>query len=319
MGEDAVYRLLPLDADKVSLTVSPELQGWRWDGQTLWLPEVQGEEPLQVTVMATARNGTASPATATLCVHPKPSTMRINPETVAVQPGASVRLQLQVFGRERYGRLVPLVFDPKEVQWSVEGDVGELLNGTFVAAGTSGVKVGKLTATLRGVTATATVCVGKTLWRTLHEFDDMSDLQIAGYPETVKAVGQIVIHEKRSGTGALLLRYDFSQGTKTRTASVIVNKVLPSNACRLAIDIYGDGSGCWLRARLRDGTGKPVFLDLANSINWKNEWRELEVNLPSGLTEPVTLEAVYLVVIRDEQRCSGAVLLDNLRVGIAGF
>lgn len=319
LGEDAVYRLLPLDIGKVSLTVSPEIQGWRWDGQTLWLPEFQGEEPLQVTVTATAQDGNASPATATFCVHPKPSVLRINPETITVQPGASVRLQLQVLGRERDGRLVPLVFDPKEVQWRVEGDVGKLLNGTFVAVRTNEVKIGKLTANLKGVTASATVRVGTALWQTLHEFDDMSSLQISGYPETVKAEGQIVTNEKRSGTGALLLRYDFSRGSKTRTASVILNKVLPSNACRLAVDIYGDGSGCWLRARLRDGTGKLVFLDLANSINWKNEWRELEVNLPSGLTEPVTLEAVYLVVIRDEQRCSGAVLLDNLRVGIAGF
>ncbi|MFN3420619.1 MAG: phosphodiester glycosidase family protein [Armatimonadota bacterium] len=319
MGEDAVYRLLPLDVGKVSLTISPEIQGWLWDGRTLWLPEFQGEEPLQVTVTATAQDGAASSATTTFCVHPKPSALRINPETITLQPGASVRLQLQVFGRERDGRLVPLMFDPKEVQWQVEGDVGELLNGTFVAVRTNEVKVGKLTATLKGVTATATVCVGKTLWQTLHEFDDMSGLQIAGYPETVRAEGQIVNHQKRSGTGALLLRYDFSRGSKTRTASVILNKVLPSNACRLAVDIYGDGSGCWLRARLRDGTGKLIFLDLANSINWKNEWRELEVNLPSGLTEPTTLEAIYLVVIRDEQRCSGAVLLDNLRVGIAGF
>jgi len=116
-----------------------------------------------------------------------------------------------------------------------------------------------------------------------------------------------------------MLRYDFSQGGKTRTASVILNKTLPSNSCKLAVDVYGDGSGCWLRARLRDGSGKLLFLDLASAVNWKNEWRELEVNLPSGLTEPVILEAVYLVVIRDEQRCSGAVLLDNLRVGVMGL
>ncbi len=319
MGEDAVYRLLPLDINRVSLTISPELQGWRWDGRNLWLPEIQGEEPLQVTVTVTAQNGSAGPVTATFCIHPKPSALTISPDIIAIQPGASMRLQLQVFGRERDGRLVPLIFDPKEVQCRVEGDVGELLNGTFVAVRTNELKVGKLTATLRGVTTTAAVCVGTALWKTLHEFDDMSGLKIAGYPETAKAVGQIVTHEKRSGTGALSLRYDFSQGTKTRTASVILNKVLPSNACRLAVDVYGDGSGCWLRARLRDGTGKPVFLDLANSINWKNEWKELEANLPSGLTEPVTLEAIYLVVIRDEQRCSGTILLDNLRVGIIGL
>jgi len=319
MGEDAVYRLLPLNDSEVSLTISPELEGWRWDGQNLWLPEIQGEEPLQVTVTAAARNGSASPATVTLCIHPKPSVLTITPETIALPPGASTRLQLRVLGRERDNRLVPLKFDPKEVQWQIEGDVGEVLNGTFVAAKTNEVRRGKLVVSIRNLTATAIVCVGKTQWQTLHEFDSMSGLQIVGYPETVRAEGQIVTHEKRSGTGALMLRYDFSQGVKTRTASVVLNKVLPSGSCRLAIDVYGDGNGCWLRVRLRDGSGKPIFLDLASAVNWKNEWRELEVNLPSGLAEPLTLEAVYLVVIRDEQRCSGAILLDNLRVGSAGL
>jgi hypothetical protein len=147
----------------------------------------------------------------------------------------------------------------------------------------------------------------------------MSGLQVVGYPETVKVEGQIVTTEKRSGTGALLLRYDFSKGGKTRTASVVLNKPLPLGACRLGIDVYGDGNGCWLRVRLRDATGKLIFLDLANSVNWKNEWRRLEINLPTGLPEPLTLESIYLAVIRDEQRCVGAVLLDNLQVNtVAG-
>ncbi|MCX7642790.1 MAG: phosphodiester glycosidase family protein [Armatimonadetes bacterium] len=319
MGEDAVYRLLPLDANKVSLTTSPEIEGWRWDGHTLWLPEIQGEEPLLLTVTATPKNGSARPITVTLCVHPKPSLLTIVPETISVQPGASVKLQIQAFGRERDGRLVPLKLNLKEVQWQVENEIGEVINGTFVAARTNEVRQGRLIATYRGVTAIANLCVGKIQWQTLHEFDDMSDLQILGYPETTKAEGQIVTYEKRSGAGALMLRYDFSKGWKTRTASVILNKVLPNNSCRLAIDVYGDGSGCWLRARLRDAAGKPIFLDFANSVNWKNEWRELEINLPSGLTEPVTLETIYLAVIRDEQKCVGTILLDNLRVGVSGL
>lgn len=121
----------------------------------------------------------------------------------------------------------------------------------------------------------------------------------------MKVEGQIVTTEKRSGTGALLLRYDFSKGGKTRTASIVLNKPLPLGACRLGIDVYGDGSGCWLRVRLRDATGKLIFIDLADSVSWKNEWRRLEINLPTGLPEPLTLESIYLAVIRDEQRCVG--------------
>jgi hypothetical protein len=318
VGEDAVYRLLSLNPNELNLTITPEIEGWRWDGQTLWLPPIEGEEPIQVTVTVTPKNGNATPATLTLCVHPKPSVLVLRPASITVPPGTSVRLQLSALGREKDNWLSPLRFDPSEVQWQVEGEVGKVVNGTFIAAQTSEVKQGTLVATLRGVTATASVCIGKIQWLTLHEFDDMSGLQVVGYPETVKVEGQIVTTEKRSGTGALLLRYDFSKGGKTRTASVVLNKPLPLGACRLGIDVYGDGSGCWLRARLRDATGKLVFLDLANSVNWKNEWRRLEINLPTGLAEPLTLESIYLAVIRDEQRCVGAVLLDNLQVNTVG-
>ena len=318
VGEDAVYRLLSLSPNELNLTITPEIEGWRWDGQTLWLPLVEGEEPVQVTVTVTPKSGNANPATLTLCVHPKPSVLALRPDDITVPPGTSVWLQLSALGREKDNRLSPLRFDPSEVQWQVEGEVGKVVNETFIAAQTSEVKQGTLIANLRGVTAIASICVGRILWLTLHEFDDMTGLQVVGYPETVKVEGQIVTTEKRSGTGSLLLRYDFSKGSKTRTASVFLNKVLPIGASRLGIDVYGDGSGCWLRARLRDATGKPIFLDLASSVNWKNEWRRLEVNLPSGLAEPLTLESIYFAVIRDEQRCVGAALFDNLQVNTVG-
>ena len=319
VGEDAVYRFLSLSPNELDLTITPEIEGWRWDGQTLWLPPIEGEEPIQVTVTVTPKNGNATPATLTLCVHSKPSVLALRPDNITVPPGTSVKLQLSALGREKDNRLSPLRFDPREVQWQVEGEVGKVVNGTFFAVQTSEVKQGALIANLRGVTATASVWVGRVQWLTLHEFDDMAGLQVVGYPEIVKVEGQIITTEKRSGTGALLLRYDFSKGSKTRTASVVLNKTLPIGAYRLGIDVYGDGSGCWLRARLRDATGKPFFLDIASSVNWKNEWKRLEVNLPSGLKEPLTLESIYLVVIRDEQKCVGALLLDNLQVNtVAG-
>ncbi|MCS7264180.1 MAG: phosphodiester glycosidase family protein [Armatimonadetes bacterium] len=318
-GEDAVYRIFNLNPDKVELTVNPEIKGWLWDGQNFWLPEIQGEEPVQLTVTAKPKEGNALPSSLTLCLHPKASIFLVRPETIATQPGTLTQLRVEAFGREKDGRLVPILFDQKEIQWRLEGDVGEVKNGVFIATRTTELRQGKIIANLRGTEAVVTVCVGKTQWQTLHEFDGMEGIEIVGYPETTKAEGRIVTQEKRSGLGSLMLRYDFLQGGKTRTASVVLNKTLPANSCKLALDVYGDGNGCWLRARLRDAAGKLIFVDLANAINWKGEWRQVEALLPSGLTEPITLEAVYLAVIRDEQKCQGFVLFDNLRVGMSGF
>ncbi|MCS7192086.1 MAG: phosphodiester glycosidase family protein [Armatimonadetes bacterium] len=318
-GEDAVYRLLNLDLDKVDLKISPEIEGWNWDGQTLWLPEIPNDEPVQLTVIAKAKEVDAQPTSFNLRIHPKPAVFTVSPETIFAQQGTSIQLQLKVLGKERNGRLIPLRFEPKEVKWRVEGEVGEIKNGIFVATKSEGVKQGRIIASLRGVEAVVAVCVGKTQWQTIHDFDDMEGLQIVGYPETTIVEGKIVTYEKRSGSAALLLRYDFSQGIKTRTASVVLNKPLPSGTCKLALDVFGDGNGCWLRARLRDATGKPIFVDLASAVNWKGEWRQVEGLLPYGLKEPCILEAIYLAVIRDEQKCQGSVVFDNLRASVIGF
>ena len=319
MGEDAAYRLLPVNPEEVTLTLAPQIKGWRFDGQTLWLPPLSGEEVIPVTVTVAAKKGDAAPASVTFCLHPKPSSIVVRPNPLAVAPGASVSLQVQVLGRERDGRTVPLRFDPSSLRWQVKGEVGEVRDALFIASRPNGVVRGTLTVTINEVSATVPVCVGLLQWQTLHEFDDLTGVQIVGYPETTKAEGRIVFDNKRSGAGALLFRYDFSQGGKTRTASVVLNRPLPTGTCRLALSVFGDGSGCWLRARIRDAMGKLIFVDFASSINWHNEWRDLEAALPSGLTEPLTLEAIYLAVIRDEQRGAGAVLLDNLRVGISGM
>ncbi len=315
-GEDAAYRVFPLGQDAVTLSLSPPVDGWLWDGQHLWLPAVPGDEPLVVTITVTAKDGNAPPATVTLCVHPKPVRLQVQPDPLAIPPGAQVALRLEVLGQERNGQQVPLQFNPQAVQWQVEGEVGELRNGTFVATQTQEPKRGRLIVTLMGVSATVPVCVGEMQWHLLHEFDDLTGLQLVGYPETTKVSGEVV-PKRQSSTGALLLRYDFSQGGKTRTASVVLNQPLPKGACRLRLFVYGDGSGCWLRARLRDASGKPILIDLASTINWRNEWRLVEVVLPSGLAEPVTLEAIYLAVIRDEQRCVGTVLFDRLEAGVS--
>ncbi len=318
VGEDAAYRFVPVSPEEVSLDFSPPLNGWQWDGQQLWLPPLEGEEPVSVRLTISARNGTAAPAIVTFCVHPRPTELNLQPNPLAIAPNAQALLKLEVLGRERDGQLVPLRFNPQAVQWQVDEALGKVYDGQFVAASTTEPKRGTLYATLNGVTTSVPVCVGEMRWLLLHEFDNMDGLQLVGYPETTKVDGQITT-QRQSGTGALLLRYDFSQGGKTRTASVVLNKPLPSGACRIKVLVYGDGSGCWLRARLRDAAGKLVFIDLASTINWRQQWRELVASLPSGLTEPVVLEAIYLAVIRDEQRCAGTVVFDQLQVGVSGM
>lgn len=312
-GEDAAYRLLPLDANAVTVRVEPSLGEWRWDGSNLLLPMWSGKNPQTITVQVAARDGTVAPATLRLCVHPQPDEVQVIPNPVVVAPGAAVRLRVQAFGREPSGLRMPLRFDPLAVRWRVEGEVGTVQDGVFWAAPRPG--EGAVEAMLNGVTVRVPVRVGETDWQTLHELDDLSGVQVQTTPETVKAQVSVTTTNKRSGAGAVRVHYDFSQGKRLRAVYLVLRRQLPHGAKQLALWVYGDGNGCWLRARLRDATGKLAFVDLAAAINWRDAWREVQAALPSGLTEPVTLEAIYLVAIRDDHHPSGVIVLDSLRAG----
>ncbi len=76
--------------------------------------------------------------------------------------------------------------------------------------------------------------------------------------------------------------------------------------------MLGDGRGTWLRARVRDATGRAFALDLSPQVNWSNEWRWLTAEVPATAELPVTLESVYLAEYHDAHRPSGAVYLDDI-------
>ena len=314
-GEDAAYRLLPMKPEAVTATATP-LAEIRWDGNALFLPTLNGDRPQRWQVTFTPKEGDAASATASFCVHPKPDELQVTPNALLVAPGGSVRLTIRAFGREPSGEKVPLQFDARAVRWTVQGNIGSVQDGVFWAA--SQPSEGVLEATLNGVSVRIPVRVSsanEVVWQTLHELDDLSGIQVQMMPPTVRAEVAVTTANKRSGTGALQIRYDFSQGKRLRAVYLVLNKPLPSGAKQLAIWVYGDDNECWLRARLRDGTGKLIFIDLVPVINWRYEWREVKVPLPSGLAEPITLEAIYLAAIRDDHQPQGVILLDSLRVG----
>ncbi len=314
-GEDAAYRLIPLKPEEVTVTTRPPCE-IRWDGSTLLLPTLNGDRPQPLRITVAPKEGGAASTTVSFRVHPKPDELRVTPDVLLVAPGGSVRLTVQAFGREPSGEKVPLQFDPSAVRWVVHGNIGSVQDNVFWAAPQTG--EGILEAILNGVNVRIPVRVGNIAEgnrQTLHELDDLSGITVQVTPPTVRGEVAITTTNKRSGTGALQLRYDFSQGKRLRAVYLVLNKPLPSGAKWLAVWVYGDGNECWLRARLRDGTGKPIFMDIVPILNWRGEWREVQVPLPLGLTEPITLEAIYLAAIRDDHQPQGVILLDSLRVG----
>ncbi|MCS7223073.1 MAG: phosphodiester glycosidase family protein [Armatimonadetes bacterium] len=311
-AEDAAYRLFVAKGDSLTVRWEPPLPGIAWSGDGLLTgPQTVNQSPEKVTVLFSVPDGSAEPASLTLYFHRAPESVSITPATILATPNGSVSLKVESWGRDPSGKRVPIQFDPSLVQWTVDPQIGRV-EGSRLVFGPDP-RPGLVVAAIGGVTATASVLLRQPSWVLVNELENLSDLSFQKIPETVEFTPQVVSFPKSSGQGALRLSYDFSQGEGTRAGYVFLSRALPKGTIKLSLMVFGDGQGCWLRARLRSANGDAILLDLAPSINWSQEWREVQADLPAALDDGVRLEAIYLVAFRTDHKPKGSVVLDLLR------
>lgn len=314
-AEDAVHRLFPFPLDSVTLDIHPPLLGWRWDGERLWLPPFLGVPKEAVTVRVKASGVGVKPAIVQWCLHARARKLLTDPFPLLVSPGGSVPLSLRVWGRDPEGQVVPLTVPMDAIRWRVHGGVGGVTEGTFFAV-SEAPKRGKLLAGLGGVTAETPVFVGTLMTAPLHELETLEGMGVRCVPEEVFGEARIVPDPKRSGIGATVLRYDLSKGRGVRSVHLVLYLPVPPDTVLLSLWVYGDGQGCWLRGLLRDGKGKAFYLTFADAVTWKGSWRKVFAVIPERAVQPLTLESLYVVAFRPEDRPRGRLVLDGLTASI---
>jgi hypothetical protein len=157
----------------------------------------------------------------------------------------------------------------------------------------------------------------------LEDFESgTAAVSFQGTPSQTQGSASIVTGVPGRESGKVLdLAYDFTAGSGNHYAYAVLNGGkgidIPGKPGAMTVDVLGDGSRNWLRAEFADAKGKPVYVTLADTIDWTG-WRTLRVDLgAAGLTYPARLTKLYVVDLeqdQDEREPQGEVALDNLKL-----
>ena len=260
------------------------------------------EGPLKGSISASAAGISASiPAT----VYYSPPSLTIRPEKTRLIPGQSQ--QFAVLATDREGR--PITFDARQVAWEAPAEVGEFVLGGLLRAGQKPGR-GVVRATLAGSTAQAVVIIGSVV-EIIEDFERPKEWAAFVWPREVQ--GSFSRAKVEGGSAwAGMLKYDFTNAGAPCAAYARFDRTIGA-ASALRVRVRGDGSGHWLRARLKDAAGNQIVLDLARRVDWKDEWRVARAAIP-GAPQLLILEAIYIVETDPARRDAGTIYIDDVQV-----
>lgn len=184
--------------------------------------------------------------------------------------------------------------------------LGFIENGVFTATGSG---TGHIVVTVHDVNTYIAVSVGGTS-QVLNTSAVIPGF--AGYP-----LGYATGEAERYGD-ILKMEYSFFPVSRTQAAHMTLYPpvVLPANSVAINIMVEGDGSGNWLRGRVRDGAGRHHNIDFANDIDFY-DWAFLTAALPAGVPGPFMLERIYVVTLGTRDTTARHILIGGIEAVIA--
>jgi hypothetical protein len=223
--------------------------------------------------------------------------------------------QLSVQATTRDGQSI--VLDASAIHWTSQGRQGHVLaDGTFVA----GLMPAKTLVMARagGATASAVVLSGE------HSATVQGIPQPGSTPGTWHYVarppdlpGGVDATSAPDGAAALRLAYDFSSTPTTRAAYAQTELALAGQPLALAIDVYGDRNGEWLRGGYRNADGNDESLTLARHVDWQG-WKTIRVNVPHQAAWPIVWTRFYVVEASKSAKEQGSLWFRNFTLFFAG-
>jgi len=303
-GLDQYYNPVAVDVEAVQWETAPAL------GTINKLGVFAAATVEQPTVgLVVARMGTMT-ASSVVRIAPGPARVVVTPASVSLAPGGTQQFSAEAYDADnnRVG------LSPGRIVWRTEPAGAKISpSGLLQAPGQSGTL--SVLACVEDVCGRAEALVGEEV-RLVESFEKEGRWRYRAEPASLPGGLAWVEDRLRPRNHCLQLRYDLSQESGTRAAYADLNLQLPE-AAALSLNVLGDGQGAWLRARLRDGTGRVFSLDLAKAVSWSGAWRRLSAPLPAEAEPPIMLESIYLAEIHAEHKPAGAIWLDDIAVGRA--
>ena len=228
----------------------------------------------------------------------------------------------------------PVVLPAASAQWSVSpASLGTVeANGLFTASA-SGYGLATVTATAGGITATASIAVGRTPV-TVDPMNDVSQWTTSLWsPATGSVVNSPDSPPGSAGSGSLLMHYNFTQVNGVQKVMIT-----PNAAVTIGPDAHGANPaaiGVWVKGNADLATigggafgaivpGVPTLGEMDTQPSnqpitfWPapityDGWRLITASLPPGLSYPLTLKQLKLVIINSPRAMSGDIEMSDLQ------
>ncbi|MFY3791588.1 S-layer homology domain-containing protein [Ureibacillus sp. MALMAid1270] len=225
---------------------------------------------------------------------------------------ASIKLDIVKAYDEYYN---PVTINPNDVNWTIEGNIGQISNGTFTATKQG---KGKILAEYQGVKAEVSVEVlNGDVPIVLDSFDSISNWKSESIRSNTSIGNSTKYEAFRQGKSSLKLSYDFTATSTGTTASYAVTKTpipiigLPKN---LGVWVYGYGGNHWLRGVIIDGNGKEHTINFTEEggLNWTG-WKYVTASIPQDIQLPIKFERIYIAQPKESLQNKGKIYIDQLQ------
>jgi hypothetical protein len=183
-------------------------------------------------------------------------------------------------------------------------NLGTFENGYFVALRGG---AGYISATVGAIRAYIPVTVGGFPWP-VDMFASHMDF-LSTPPEYVSTR---VSTENAAQERAIRLDYSFGRTPRTQASYVTFYPALeiPGEPIALRMQVHGDGSGHWLRGRVRDGEGNFHNIDFAREVDFTG-WETVIARLPNA-PAPFSLDRIYMVTLESFEASRHTVMFYGL-------
>lgn len=251
----------------------------------------------------------------------EPKLLSLHPKRLTIKEGDTYKFTLLL--QDIYGNTYSI--DPEKIIWELVGVDGSITNDGVFYANTS--SSGKITARFNGLRAESEVTITPLpkLSKALEDFENSTLVSISGGGFDFNLT-KVFISDSQSISGKKSLRLDYSL-TRGSPSFIYINLniPIPKESKRIAVYVFGDNSGHWLRGLFRDANGRlwvGNFTSATKGIDWEG-WRYLELDL-SNLEIfagdknikpelPLELLQMYLVELKEEKKNQGTIYVDLIQ------
>ncbi len=291
---DTYLNTMPLDITQASLAFNDSGASYR-DG--IFYPSTTGM--IDMTIMVNGIQGQGR-------VESKPLG-QIVPSQTTINAGLNGRTNLTFTGKSPDGFEGPIYAGMNVTV--TPATLGHMEGHTFVA---DSLGAGYITVSAGNAVAYIDVNVG---YQTvaLTGFEDRPPVTFASYPDGLTGS---VMHNNtvvNEGANAVSMTYTLAASTETQAAYITFPQTIPmpNGTSSFKLDIFGDNSYYWLRAKVRDGNGQEQTIDLAKEINWTG-WKTVTANIPADMKQPVQLERIYVTSLNNIDTNTYTLAIDNV-------